>query len=39
MELPPEELKALVAYFELLAEIDAENGGIIKQESGGYEGL
>jgi hypothetical protein len=38
MELPPEELKTLVAFFELLAQIEAE-GGIINAESGGYEGL
>jgi hypothetical protein len=39
MELPPKELEVLVAYFELLAEIEAENGGIIKLESGGNGGL
>ena len=38
MELPPEELKALVAFFELLAQIEAESS-IINAESGGYEGL
>lgn len=38
MELLPEELKILVAYFELLAQIEAESG-IIDTESGGYEGL
>ena len=37
-ELDEYELEALRRFFEILGEIEDENGGIIKLESGGNEG-